>query len=424
MKKFCILTIILTISTILAANFLNKYEPEVIDARASALGGCSILASQGANYLFNNSAELAKLSTSNIQISFKQSSGEYNSRYNNYDSLLVMKNKGKYNSNIRLNGLAIAKQLELSNNIGSAVAIGWRRYFDMASDYTTELTFYDFGNESVISEDKISQDGGFGTLVLGGGISLTENIRLGITYSSPMFNKNSYQERDLLEERSTLMKSYEITYEGSFLTYSGTFEVRNLLSIAFRYHNLYKFREKIKGTRISESSGHEYSYNKTTKYSIPSELALSTKLTPFKNLALYGEYVSRNLHMFESEGHPFYGETDPGYAFKTGIEYGSKLKLRFGYFSRSNPYYKRIEDNDKAENNRFNEYYQNNHIEEYGLSAGAGIKLFNKINIDFFASLSKLKYSEKMYNWYLYQNCDVKRKYEINRFGTSLGYSF
>lgn len=418
MRKYCILILLLSVSVILSANFLNKYEPEIIDARASALGGCSILSSQGANYLFNNSSELASLTSNNIQISFKHSSGEKTINYSSLEIDSNMKLKGEYKSSIRLNGLAFTKPLNISDRFISTVGIGWRNYYDMNRIYKTDFTFYQYGNENLISKNKSDQEGGLGTFVLGTGISLTEKIRLGVTYSLPLFNESSNQKIDLLDDQSSANKTEDISYEGSFLTFSGTFDFCKLLSLGVRYHDTFKLLEKVKIKTGTSTQKYD------AKYSIPSELGVSLKLTPFKNISLYGEFVSRNLHNYKLQGYLLNGITDPGYELKTGIEYGSKLRIRLGYFARSIPLYKYIDSDDDEHDDTYFWYYQDNPEEEYGFTAGTGIELFNLITADFFVSYSYLSYEDSQYIYYHFGDNHVKTEYEIYRIGATIGCHF
>ncbi len=93
---------------------LNMFEPEIIDARAEALGRASILSSSSASFIFNNPAMLSNLLQKNVQFSGRSVFGK-NERQHEYNGE-TDKTEHEYPLHMKFNGFAFGIPYNMSEN--------------------------------------------------------------------------------------------------------------------------------------------------------------------------------------------------------------------------------------------------------------------------------------------------------------------
>lgn len=408
MKRNVILVlVILSISAVLFAQYsLNMFEPEIIDARAEALGRTSILSSTGANYIFNNPAMLSNFTTKNIQLSCITKFGQSVKKYD------VFGNNGRdvidYLFHMKLHGIAFSIPYLTTNSedLKLGFGAGYRTYYDFGYNkhYKIDNHNYDY--------DYISH-GGFNVIVLGGGLNYQDSFYAGLSISFPSssFFSTEYENSDDYEyETEGIMK-------GSFLTFSGAYHFNEIITCGFRLRNgfILKVEEE-----YQDNEGYEYESD--YDYIIPSEIGLALEIKPKDNLKLFAEYLSRGFGKYEIEvitnDEDLYEDSENGYSFRTGMEFGRSILFRCGLFMQSVPIYE-CKLFDEFEGYIYDETPQT----EMGYTTGFGIKMITNLTIDLYGSYSFLNYDEKYLD---YNDYNVSKDYSYKRFkvGLSTGYIF
>ena len=250
---------------------LNIFEPEIIDARAEALGKTSILSSTGANFIFNNPAMLSNLKSKNIQISCRSIFGktEIKSEYDDEE----YKTENEFKFHIKLNGLSFGMPYALFHNkdIKFGFGIGYRTYYD-----------WGFNKHSKSSGDysddyDLNFHGGLNVLVLGGGINNKEKLYGGIAISFPFLsNVSSEYEDDEDNEKS------DGSLKGTFFTLSGAYVLNEKITFGIRLRT---------GFELEYENSYDMGWY-GMDFGIPSELGLAVEYKPKTNLKLYAEYLT------------------------------------------------------------------------------------------------------------------------------------
>ena len=132
-KNVILVLLVLSIYVGLFGQFgylLNMFEPEIIDARAEALGRTSILSSTGANFIFNNPAMLSNLDSKNFQINGRAVFGNFEIKEKYYDETNKM--EYEYPFHMKLNGLSFGMPYSLPGNkdLKLGFGAGYRTYYD------------------------------------------------------------------------------------------------------------------------------------------------------------------------------------------------------------------------------------------------------------------------------------------------------
>ena len=198
---------------------LKRYNPEIIDARAVALGKSSILSSTGANYVFNNPAMLSSLSVKNIQLNGRALCGKDIYKLNDYIYDF------EYPINLRFNGISFGMPLIIPNNLGFKLGLGtgYRTYYDLSNRSHMKKKNSDF-------EIDIIDRGGFSNIVIGGGICYQDKFLFGLSTSFPFLSNYSTETNGIDDSK---IKN-EGSMKGIFFTFSGSYIFIEKISLGAR----------------------------------------------------------------------------------------------------------------------------------------------------------------------------------------------
>ena len=244
MKPIAILILLLLVSLDLFGQSiynLNRYEPEIIDGRAEALGRTSILSSNGANNVFNNPALLSELTSTDLQFSIRATFGNINKLHTATDTTSVVDNYSdtdyKRTIHPKINGLSFGIPYQISPisawNFGFAA--GYRTYYDWGYDIHEKRK--EVISDEITNEEEDNEfNGGFNTLVIGGGINYKKKFYAGVSISIPFNSKysNIYEDFDGNKAKNSG------TASGTFYTISGSYILNNYVTIGTRVKTEYK----------------------------------------------------------------------------------------------------------------------------------------------------------------------------------------
>ena len=412
-KKAILILLVLSASAGLFGQFswkLNMFEPEIIDARAEALGRTSILSSTGANFIFNNPAMLSNLSQRNVQSSGRSVFGKNERKHE--DNGETDKSEHEYPLHIKFNGFAFGMPYNMSENENMKLGfgVGFRTYYDLGFNI-----HYEDDEEVDNYEWDKKFHGGFSTLVLGGGFNYQEKFFGGVSFSFPFLSNVSSEN----EYSDNYYEDYETkgTMKGSFFTLSGSYIISANIIIGARLRTGFELEWKI------EYDDEDDWENDIT---IPSEFGLAIEMKPNKNLKLYAEYLTRNFGDFEIENYYFdqdlYGNSDNGYSLRTGFEVGTNNVFRGGFFIQSVPIY----EMESYYNDDWEEYELRNDEKpqtEIGFTTGFGMQVNQNFSFDIFGAYSFLDYDE---SYVYYDDEQVSSEYSFSKIkiGCSIGYEF
>lgn len=371
---------------------LHDFEPEINDARAEALGKTSLLSSSGANYLFNNPAMLSKLESQSIRINGRSIIGKSEIDHAEYD----------YPFQLKLSSIALGlkPRLDFADQLEFGFGAGFRTYYD--DSFKIEYDGSDGG-----AEYAVQFNGGFNTMVLGLGADYQEKYQFGMTLS---FAFLSNLERRA--EKGNTDNDFDVTKKGTFFTFSGNYIVNENFSMSARIRTAY----------ILEF---EYDYMNTeynvedVEIEIPLEFIFASKISINPKFNIFLEYGSRNLGDYYTQSDLYTGNvynSENGFSFRSGIEFGKELAIRGGFFIQSVPLYKV-----KAIEN-MTAVLSEKPLNQMGFTGGMGIFFNKNVKFDLFASYLMLNYTNK----YNDENQEVKRENSFMRFkmGFTLGYDF
>ena len=411
-KNVILVLVVLSVSVGLFGQFgylLNMFEPEIIDARAEALGRTSILSSTGANYIFNNPAMLSNLDSKNFQINGRVLFGNFEIK-EKYDEE-TDKIDYKYPLHMKLNGLSFGMPYSLPGNkdLKLGFGAGYRTYYDWGVN-----VHYESDEEYNNYEYDIKYHGGFSTLVLGGGLNYQKKIFGGVSISFPFLSNISseYEDSDGDEYES------EGTMKGSFFTLSGSYIVNEKITIGARIRT---------GFTLEWEEEFEEYFNIDYDIMIPLEFGLAVKMKPNNSLKLYVEYLTRGFGNYEVETesgtYDFYGDSDNGYSFRTGFEAGTSNVFRGGFFMQSVPIYE-IKSYYDEEWEEFICGPDEKPQTEMGITAGFGVKINPNLSLDIFGAYSFLNYDESYDDDYWRDQVSNEYSYSQIKIGCSMGYNF
>ena len=374
---------------------LNIFEPEIIDARAEALGKTSILSSTGANFIFNNPAMLSNLKSKNIQISCRSIFGKDKIKSEYDDETYTTKIEYKFH--FKLNGLSFSMPYALFHNkdIKFSFGVGYRTYYDWG--YNKQCK----SNDDDVEDYDLNYHGGLNVLVLGGGLNNKEKLYGGITISLPFLSNISSEYED-----NEGKDKFEGSMNGSFFTLSGAYILNEKITLGVRLRTGYELSIAVYGG----------------DFEIPAELGLAVEYKPKTNLKLYAEYLTRGLGDYEIKtlwgNMDLYYFSDNGFALRTGIEAGVIDIFRAGFFIQSVPIYK-LKSDEYGDSN-----YDEKPLAEMGFTTGFGMKLNANSYLDLFGIYSFLKYNDKYDEMYRRELYSDEYSYSRIKVGCSLGYHF
>lgn len=388
---FSITNLVSDIYSNLPFNQLYRYDLEVIDARAEALGRCSILCSSGANQLFNNPALLSTVTRKNIQLSGRVIFGKMEEGYS-------YKLDGERKFNVRLNAISYAMPLYTSESetIKIGAGIGYRSYYDLSAKdiYTLESKYF-----KVTSTSK--KTGGYNTIVLGSGVSYDNRFQLGGSISIPFLSYYSDHTYD-----SNYDETLKGEISGSFFTFSSSYTINSKIIIASRFRT---------GFKLKWNNDDEDETNNQLK--IPYEIAFALNIKPNNKYNLFIEYLTRNYSKYDlktNETSPYESELfeglNNGFSLRGGLEREGKINLRTGIFGQSLPIYKGVDE----------AVYSKEPEREIGVTSGFGFKIRHNLELNFYGSFSYLHFKDSV----TYSASDFEQTYANYKFGTMVGYDF
>ena len=389
---------------------LNMYEPEIIDGRAEALGRTSILSSTGANNVFNNPAMLSSLDSKDFQFSLRTQFGKTNYIHTATDTTSVVDHYSDtdyYRTfHSKINGLSYGMPYQMPENSDWKVgfAAGYRTYYDWGYDVHQKRK-EEWADEIIIEEEDKEYNGGFSTLVFGGGFNLKKKIFGGISISLPFLSEYSNVYEDIHGDETT----NEGWLKGTFFTISGSYILNDIITLGVRWRTEYKL----------EINGEDSPY--IGKQTIPAEYGLALKVKPMSNLKLYTEYITRNLADYEYLSY-YYTESEDGYSIRTGFEYGTDKLFRAGFFMQSVPVYE-IKSYYDEELEDLVIDVDNKPKTETGFTVGFGTQIKPRIQLNFYGVYSFLSYDES-YNFVEETDISNEMSYSQIKIGCSMGYNF
>ena len=366
---------------------LNPFDGSINDSRGYAMGKTSLLSSSGANYLFNNPANLIKVESNSFRLSGRGIMGnnEYENSSTDYDFPL----------HYRVSSIAFVMNPDFmfEDDIDVSFGLGWGSFFDFSRKFEVD--------SSSKANLEIEYKGGFNTLVLGAGVSYLEKYNIGISLSTSMLS--SYK----IESNSDNVADSEGTKKGTFMTIGSSAILAEYIELGLRL-------------RTGFTMTNEVDDGEDTDVEIPYELALAARITAMENLNFYLEYITRNLGEYRTESSVYEGdlyEGDNGFSFRSGVEFGSQLALRAGFFIESVPMYEFKEVTNY-------EYIRDEApVSELGFTGGLGLKFNENMGFDVGVVYSSVK------NDYTYASDfgdDIKVDESYNRFKmtATIGYDF
>jgi len=364
-------------------NQIYRYDSEVSDARAEALGRCSILCSSGSNYLFNNPAYLSNLSKQNFRINGRAAWGREKHDYSrNYIKI-------EKKLNLKLSGISYAMPLYISKDMQTkiGVGLGYRTYYDLSSNNDYK---YDLGDDQEAYKSK--NMGGYSCITFGSGIKRHNNFNLGFSVNLPLMSNYIEKFKSEVGHECT----NEGLFSGVFWTFSGAYDLNESIKIASRVRSGFNLHWKYKGDDDSK------------KYlKVPWELGMALSIKTRNESKIYFEYVTRNYSKYEIKGN--YHDNKPfedlpnGFSLRTGLESGKKIMLRRGLFWQSLPIYQ----DEKAQM-------------ELGVTGGLGFSFKKNFSFDISGSIAFVNFDDSIYN-YDEINVFTFTNYKI---GTTVGYDF
>jgi len=385
---------------------LSSFDPEIIDARAEALGRTSILSSSGANFLFNNSSLLCKLPERSIQISGRAILGEtkveqeFNENNLNY--------KTNFPIHTKIIGLTFGIPCKSKRNPDMlwGFGIGYRTYYDWGHIEEMNISDIDYECESITS-------GGLCTLVIGGGFQYDDIYYGGISYSFPLFSNSSNEVEDDYENYKS-----NGTMKGSFFTFSSSYILHENIMLGTRFRTGYTLKRK-----GEYNNGDKYNYC----HLIPFELGFAVEISPNQKFKLYTEYLTRNFGKYKyqlpnsSTSYSHYLDSKNGFSFRTGFEIITVITLRGGLFIQSVPIYINHLFWSEEYDQYFSKYSKTPEM-EVGYTTGLGVQINSQLVLDVYGSFSSVKYNEN----YEYYGDQFKANYLLKRIktGCTLGYYF
>lgn len=410
MKKYLILGLFLVTATVSLFGqhgySLNLFEPETIDARAEALGKTSILSSSGANNVFNNPSLLSNLESRNIQINGRALFGKPERIHRTEDlednEVETTTHEYEYPLHSKLNGLSVGFPIKsaASNNLKLGFAAGYRTYYDWGLDVNSKRT-EEFDGELEIDKNEKEYNGGFNTIVFGSGLNYQNRFLAGASISLPFMSEVSSKTESTFPDRDR-------TLNGTFYTLSGTYIVNNIIKLGARIRTGFTLEIDV------ESSG-------KFELSIPAEYGIALEVKPLDKLKGYMEYTTRSLSDYEGSI-IFNNDSENGYAFKTGFEFGTKILYRAGFYMQSVPVYEMTSYYDEILDDIVLEL-ANTPQTEKGFTAGLGLNINSNITLNIFGAYSYLNYDES-YNFVDYVDVSNELSYSLTKMGCSIGYNF
>jgi len=380
LRKFMFFLVIFVMGG-LAADVYFVFQPEVVDAAGTALGRTTVLTSRGSNALFSNPAGLSQLENTTSQIGFRFDVNGHGEGYNSNQSnrhYVNGKKKYDYHGHAKFTSLSLGVPLSSeSDNFRSAIAIGYRTYYD--NGYSLKWRVPYSPNDIEYKEES---HGGFNTISFGGGVEICRKLSLGIAgnLGVPFSSRYEYS-RLYLENIPDLEIGRDFTFSGNFITCGAVYSFTEKMDLGIVYRSAYDLAYKFE---VDVTRSHPY----TIEYSIPDLVALSAQTSIIRNLILTCEYQFCHLTFYKEKDIKLYENIREGNSLHFAAEYFYKVPVRLGYFVTSTPKY---HDNNYVWENRGRGYTPKL---VKGLTAGTQFKLYSDISLDIVVEYSWLSFEK------------------------------
>ncbi len=406
LNLFC--TTLLFSQTVLS--YIDMDFPQVGTPRAFSMGGIYTATNAGVDALNGNPAGLINLKRAQFIISGSMNvagKNEYEFDYykDRYDDI-------SYSNNLDLFGkfrdFTVAFPVEMSNsNLPLVAAVGLRPVHDGKIKTTEEYE----NKEGNTLKETTTQKGIISTLSLGAATEINNRFQIGASLNIPLLQGFSSLEEGYLKTPTSdggssgsgdtggtgssgfEKDNYENELEadisgGSFLQLGGIMKVTPKLSLGLSY--MFGHQIKVKDAEYTNTFNGEKRYEyelDDTKIKVPSTWSLGLAYQPNQNILISGQIDNLPWENIEIDGDEYgdYSDIENGYAYRVGLEMGSRLLLRLGAGMRK-------EDmTDDDDDPLFSKW----------VSGGFGIRK-NSISIDAGARISYLatehEYNDKNYD--------------------------
>jgi hypothetical protein len=228
-----------------------------------------------------------------------------------------------------------------------------------------------------------------------------ERLSAGISMYIPVFSTIT----EKYEDYSDGIAEDETDLSGNFCTLGFGWKVNDKATLGLRIRSEIELHE-----RTTDMDG----YNDRGCLIIPPEYGLALELKPGDQINIYVEYLTRQLGDYKymnGYNYQFYnGLSDNGFAFRSGVEYGKKIKFRGGILAQSVPRYKIVDG-----------AYEEAPQTEYGFTGGLGIPLNSNLTFNLFGGYSILNYDYEGNYVIGEEPYTVGYNYEMLRIGFSFG---
>jgi len=326
MKSLYICFIILCMLSILSADPLFEFEPEIVDAASAAMGRTSVLSTSGSNAVFTNPAKLYNLNDVTFQGGGRLLIGADSYSYirSDYDS-----DQRTYPGHVKLNHFSFAIPFNQKvMPISAAIAGGYRTYYDFGYNYGIE-------DANRANTDSFSREfnfhGGLNTIVMGGAINVRNVLVLGISYNHGVMGDVTENAGDY---QSYTEYEFQGTIDGSFASYGLIYRGYYPLEIGFYYRP--GFTIDLEGDFNNLLWGME----DHDHIDIPPLFAYAIAFQLNNDSFITLEYQTRKLDEYkEDEIYYYWHDTEPGYSIRMGGSFGKAISVRMGMFIDSIPNY-------------------------------------------------------------------------------------
>ncbi len=389
MKKIVQLFVVINFSfvAILLAQRIEAV-PNVVDARASAMGQTEILSTIGSNSLFINPAMMATLEKPQFQAGGSMFMGSIDSesadeRYDGYDH--------SYNLQPKFTHASFVYPYQLPNSeIKLAFGGGYYTYYDFSANEEREYTYKQESGGGTYKEET-NYSGGLNLISIGGSINFNKIFFVGLTYNTSI-NSGTFEEAkasisgsDNPDDDFSVSGEREKTFEeASFLNFSGFVKPTEKLGLGIFYRSEITLEgDKIK-TKYNDGESNSQDWDR--EYTHPSVFGLSVAYNISKDFVVVGEYQTRPFSDYEIDNKDYEHPIDDGSCYRIGAEFNrGVIPLRAGFFS--NAIFERAEnDDDKA-------------ASLTGITAGTGFygKSFGvDVAAEYSTYTTKYKYNDKV----------------------------
>ncbi|MDP8205519.1 MAG: hypothetical protein P9L92_02560 [Candidatus Electryonea clarkiae] len=381
-----IISCLIPIVTTASPRSESELSPTVADARAFAMGKCSIFGCQNSASMFYNPANLSFLTKGTIstvgRIRFAKMEDEL------WDDTSYYKSRSRDLFPLyKLLQFSMAAPLKKKSERHSfAMGIGYNTYYDMA--------FNEEDNRETNSQKTVSNTKATGGLtVLTSSISwdYMDRFKLGISINKSIFAKmrldiktEELQLNNNDNSNSSIIMDADL--DGAFVLMGSAFRLSEQLLVGITFRS--DFEMKISDVSASyESYRNGVAIDDTTvegddaNSSIPGNYGIGIQYISNGGVLLIGEYQNRPWSEYKFDGED--SEKEDGYILRLGIEMMIKSHpLRFGFFRDALEY--TYGDDNKP-------LYAN------GITTGTALK-FKKSIIDIYGSIDWIKWSRDYRN--------------------------